>query len=97
MAEFQPNTRYHIDPTSEIIITGEEFITIQNTLTRVLSSPIYQEQLAIANTVASIGMMHEIVSKKLKDLVETGGAQPVEESSNNIPLGPQDNDMHTMD
>lgn len=70
----QPGVSYHIDPHAKIELTGAEFIQILNTLNRVLQSPIYQEQLAIANTVASIGTVHELAVGKLKELVETGVA-----------------------
>ena len=44
-------------------------------------------------------MIHELISGKLKDLVEAGSATEVakEEGSNNIPLGAQPAEVHTMD
>jgi hypothetical protein len=98
--KLQPGTQYHIEPTESISITGADFVNIQNTLNRVLSSPIYQEHLAIANTVASIGALHELFAKKLSELVESGQATVApEQPSNSIPLGGASDtlDAHIMD
>lgn len=100
MAELQPGTSYHIPGDAQIILTGTEFLNILNTLNKVMQSPVYQEQLAIANTVASVGSVYEIATAKLKDLVEAGTATPAtEQPSNNIPLGKQEEaaDAHIMD
>lgn len=99
MSDFKEGIQYHIPPDSTVTLTGAEFVNILNTLNGVLQSPVYQEQLAIANTVARVGMIHELISGKLKDLVEAGSATEVakEEGSNNIPLGAQPAEVHTMD
>ena len=78
MPEFKPGVQYQIPPDSTVEFTGNEFTYLQNLLNRIMTSPKYQEWLAVANTVAAIGSCHELTSNKLKELVESGKAIAIE-------------------
>lgn len=79
--QVQAGISYTIQPESVISFSGNDFIYLKNTLDKILQSPTYQERLAIANEVAAVGMLHEVLTNKFKELVEGGVAipTPVEE------------------
>lgn len=85
-------------PEDSFNFNGTDFSILHNGLQAVMNSPVYQEHLAIAKNVASIGQLFELTSKKLQEGIDAGFVKTIEDTPVDTAMLEQEHlDSHIMD